>query len=65
MSKLIDIFDRELECDYKNEHYFVWDNGAVMRHTKLTTFLIKNIISEHSIFLDFIYRSINDDNPNF
>ena len=27
-------FDREKQCDYKNEHYSVRDNGAVLRHPK-------------------------------
>ncbi len=34
MSVDVDIFEKELECDYKNEHYSVRDNGAVMRHSK-------------------------------
>jgi len=27
-------FEREAECDYKNEHYSVRDNGAVLRHVR-------------------------------
>lgn len=28
-------FEIEIECDYKDEHYSVRDNGSVMRHTPL------------------------------
>ena len=34
MSDLLDIFDEVRECDYKDEHYSVRDNGAIMRHSK-------------------------------
>ena len=29
---LIDNFEKELECDYKGEHYSVRDNGSIKRH---------------------------------
>lgn len=32
--RLVDIFEKEAECDYRNEHYSVRDNGAVMRFPK-------------------------------
>ena len=31
---LIDVFDREVRCEYKGEVYSVRDNGAIMRHKK-------------------------------
>lgn len=31
---LIDVFDREVRCEYKGEVYSVRDNGAIMRHLK-------------------------------
>lgn len=34
MSVDVNDFERELECDYKSEHYSVRDNGAIMRHPK-------------------------------
>ena len=34
MEELIDIFKEVRECDYKDEHYSVRDNGAVMRHQR-------------------------------
>lgn len=34
MDEVIDIFKEVRECDYKDEHYSVRDNGAVMRHQK-------------------------------
>lgn len=34
MSVDINDFERELECDYKSEHYSARDNGAIMRHPK-------------------------------
>ena len=34
MDALIDSFKEVRECDYKDEHYSVRDNGAVMRHPK-------------------------------
>lgn len=34
MNRLIGIFDKEVECNYRNEHYSVRDNGAIMRHAK-------------------------------
>ncbi len=30
----IDVFDREVRCEYKGEVYSVRDNGAIMRHKK-------------------------------
>ena len=32
---LLDVFDREIRCEYKNRVYFVRDNGAVYRQRKL------------------------------
>ena len=32
--RLVDVFDKEVECDYRDEHYSVRDNGAVKRHSK-------------------------------
>ena len=32
--RLIDVFDKEVECDYRGEHYSVRDNGAIFRHKK-------------------------------
>lgn len=32
MNKLIDIFEKETECTYKDNVYSVRDNGSVMRH---------------------------------
>lgn len=32
--ELIDIFELQSECDYKNEHYLVRDNGSVLREPK-------------------------------
>lgn len=34
MNNMVDIFKRELECDYRGEHYSVRDNGAVKRHQR-------------------------------
>lgn len=34
MSKLIDIFEREVIVEYKSETYSVRDNGAILRHPK-------------------------------
>lgn len=34
MSSLLDIYEKEVEVEYKNEKYSVGDNGAVMRHPK-------------------------------
>lgn len=31
---LIEVFDREVRCEYKGEVYSVRDNGAIMRHQK-------------------------------
>lgn len=31
---LIDVFEKEVECDYRGEHYSVRDNGAIFRHKK-------------------------------
>ncbi|MBQ3689984.1 MAG: HNH endonuclease [Bacteroidales bacterium] len=31
---LLDVFDREVQCEYKGEVYSVRDNGAIMRHKK-------------------------------
>ena len=31
---LIDLFDKEVECTYKDERYSVRDNGSIMRHPK-------------------------------
>jgi hypothetical protein len=31
MGAVIDIFTREVECNYKNERYCIRDNGAVLR----------------------------------
>ena len=30
----VDIFEKEKQCDFKERHYSVRDNGAVMRHPK-------------------------------
>ncbi len=30
----IDDFKEVRECDYKNEHYSVRDNGAILRHSR-------------------------------
>lgn len=35
MISVNDYYTREIECDYRNEHYSVRDNGAVMRHKRL------------------------------
>ena len=35
MISVDDDYTREVECDYRNEHYSVRDNGSVMRHGKL------------------------------
>ena len=32
--RLVDVFEKEVECDYRDEHYSVRDNGAVKRHSK-------------------------------
>lgn len=32
--RLIDVFEKEVECDYRGEHYSVRDNGAIFRHKK-------------------------------
>ncbi len=32
MENLLETYNRIHECDYKNEHYSVWNNGAVLRH---------------------------------
>lgn len=32
--RLVDVFEKEVECDYRDEHYSVRDNGAIKRHTK-------------------------------
>ena len=34
MENLLDSYSEVRECDYKDEHYSVRDNGAVMRHPK-------------------------------
>lgn len=34
MDNLIDTYKEIRECDYKDEHYSVRDNGAIMRHPK-------------------------------
>ena len=33
---MIDIFEKELECTYKGETYSVRDNGAVLRHPRIS-----------------------------
>lgn len=35
MAVNIDDYTKELECDYKEEHYSVRDNGAILRHSRL------------------------------
>lgn len=32
--RIIDAFEKEIQCDYRGEHYSVRDNGSVMRHLK-------------------------------
>jgi len=34
MARLIDVFDKVIDCDYRNERYSVRDNGGIMRHAK-------------------------------
>ena len=34
MSDLLNEFDKEVECIYKNEKYSVRDNGSVLRHKR-------------------------------
>lgn len=34
LNRLLNDFDFEKECDYKNEHYSVRDNGAILRHPR-------------------------------
>ena len=35
MSMNIDDFQEVRDCNYKNEHYSVRDNGAVLRHQRV------------------------------
>ena len=35
MSRLIEVFDEEKNCEYRGEVYSVRDNGAVMRHSRV------------------------------
>lgn len=35
MNKLIDIFEKEITCEYKGNIYSVRDNGAIMRHSQV------------------------------
>jgi hypothetical protein len=35
MEKLLETYNGILECHYKNEHYSIKDNGAVLRHTPI------------------------------
>ena len=34
MEDLINIYEKETECIYKNERYSVRDNGSILRHAK-------------------------------
>ena len=34
LTNLLNIFESEKECDYKEEHYSVRDNGSILRHAK-------------------------------
>ena len=31
---LLEVFDREMRCEYKDRHYLVRDNGAICRLPK-------------------------------
>lgn len=34
LTNLLNVFESEKECDYKEEHYSVRDNGSILRHAK-------------------------------
>ncbi len=34
LTELLNLFESEKECDYKEEHYSVRDNGSILRHAK-------------------------------
>lgn len=67
MSVDVNDFERELECDYKSEHYSVRDNGARQeQHIDVTPESISNISDpiEADIIGEWVFRSPNPNNKS-